>query len=137
MGRKTSQAKRPPSRAFSIAPAQASDDAPLSPLANSAAPASLVCPLCQRQIPKSQRDLHHWIPKLKGGKVTTALHRICHRQIHAQFSEAVLARELNTPEALLQQKSIQVFLEWVKKKPDDFYETTRTSREKRGKVRRK
>jgi hypothetical protein len=134
MGRKTSQAKRPPLRAFSIA--QAGEDAPFSSQASSGGPANPVCPLCQRQIPKSQRDLHHWIPKLKGGKVTTALHRICHRQIHAQFSEAVLARELNTPEALLQQKSIQVFLEWVKKKPDDFYETTRSSREKRRKVRR-
>ncbi len=134
MGRKTSQAKRPPTRAFSIE--QAGEDAPVSPPASSSVPASLVCPLCQRQIPKSQRDLHHWIPKLKGGKLKTALHRICHRQIHAQFSEAVLARELNTPEALLQQESIQVFVEWVRKKPDDFYETTRSSREKRGKVRR-
>jgi hypothetical protein len=134
MGRKTSQAKRPPLRAFSIG--QAGEDAPFSPLASSNVPPSLVCPLCQRPIPKSQRDLHHWIPKLKGGKVATALHRICHRQIHAQFSEAVLARELNTPEALLQQESIQVFVEWVKKKPDEFYETTRSSREKRGKVRR-
>jgi hypothetical protein len=134
MGRKTSQAKRPPSRAFSIA--QADDDTTVSQLVSSGGSVNPVCPLCQRPIPKSQRDLHHWIPKLKGGKVTTALHRICHRQIHAQFSEAVLARELNTPEALLQQESIQVFVEWVKKKPNDFYETTRSSREKRGKVRR-
>jgi hypothetical protein len=134
MGRKTSQAKRPQQRAFSIASA---DDAVVQWPAIERAPSVVsVCPLCQRAIPKSQRDLHHWIPKLKGGKVTTALHRICHRQIHAQFSEAVLARELNTPEALLQQESIQVFVKWVKTKPDDFYETTRSSRAKRGKVRK-
>jgi HNH endonuclease len=89
-----------------------------------------VCPLCQREIPKSQRDLHHWVPKSKGGKDTTALHRICHRQIHAQFTETNLARHYNTPEKLLTHEAIQKFVNWVVTKPIDFYEATRKSRSK-------
>jgi 5-methylcytosine-specific restriction endonuclease McrA len=61
----------------------------------------LLCPICDRPIPDSQKDAHHFIPKSKGGKATEYLHRICHRQIHALFTETQLARELNTAEACL------------------------------------
>ena len=51
----------------------------------------VVCPICDRPIPDSQKDAHHLIPKSKGGKTTEYLHRICHRQIHALFTETELA----------------------------------------------
>ena len=47
----------------------------------------LICPLCERKIPPSQRDAHHLVPKSKGGRHTEYLHRICHRQIHALYTE--------------------------------------------------
>lgn len=58
------------------------------------------CPLCDRAIPKSQQDKHHLVPKVKGGKETEVIHRACHRQIHALFSESELAKHYASPEAL-------------------------------------
>ena len=55
----------------------------------------VICPICERPIPPSQKDAHHLVPKSKGGKTTQYLHRICHRQIHALFTETELAIELN------------------------------------------
>ena len=90
-------------------------------------PAEEICPLCGRPIPASQRDLHHWVPKTKGGKVVAPLHRICHRQIHALFSEAELAQRYSTVEALLTDEAVRTFVRWVRSKPNDFYERTRRS----------
>jgi hypothetical protein len=86
------------------------------------------CSLCGRKIPQLQRDLHHLIPKSHGGRHTIALHRICHRQIHALFTEAELARQYNTIEKLQIQSQMMSFINWVRLKPDDFYERTRKSR---------
>ena len=91
-------------------------------------PEVLICPLCDRAVPKSQRDEHHLIPKSHGGRQTAVLHRICHRQIHAIFTETELARQYNTVEQLKLQPSVAVFIEWVRLKPDDFFERTRKSR---------
>ena len=90
-------------------------------------PEVLRCPLCERQIPPSQRDAHHLVPKSKGGRETEYLHRICHRQIHALLTESELARQFNSVEALLAHPDIAIFVAWVKTKPDDFMERTRKS----------
>ncbi len=87
----------------------------------------LICPLCDRKIPPSQRDAHHLVPKSKGGRETEYLHRICHRQIHALFTEAELARQFNSVDALLTHPYMAHFVVWVKTKPDDFMERTRKS----------
>ena len=87
----------------------------------------LVCPLCERVIPASQKDAHHLVPKSKGGRHTEYLHRICHRQIHALLTETELARQFSTVEALLAHPEMARFVAWVKTKPEDFYERTRKS----------
>jgi hypothetical protein len=87
----------------------------------------LDCPLCERKIPPSQRDAHHLVPKSKGGRETEYLHRICHRQIHALFTETELARQFNSVDALLAHPDIANFVAWVKTKPDFFMERTRKS----------
>lgn len=91
-------------------------------------PEAVICPLCDRTIPPLQRDEHHLIPKSHGGRQTAVLHRICHRQIHAVFSETELARLYNSIELLKQQEEIVGFIAWVRLKPDDFFERTRKSR---------
>jgi hypothetical protein len=84
-----------------------------------------ICPLCERPIPSAQREAHHLVPKSKGGRETKWFHRICHRQIHALFSETELARYYHTAEALLAHADVQVFVQWVKRKPNHFNERTR------------
>lgn len=67
------------------------------------------------------------MPKSKGGRETVHLHRICHRQIHAVLTEGELARQYSTIETLLAHPQLQVFVTWVKSKPDDFFVATRKS----------
>ncbi|ABP34824.1 alpha/beta hydrolase [Polynucleobacter asymbioticus] len=87
----------------------------------------LICPICDRLIPESQKDAHHLVPKSKGGKITEYLHRICHCQIHALFTETELAVQLNTAAALQEHPEMQRFIQWIKTKPNDFYEKSRKS----------
>ena len=86
-----------------------------------------VCPLCQRGIPKSQMQAHHWIPKSKGGSETAFLHAICHRQLHALFTENELAQTFNTPESLRADERFAKFVTWVQGKAIDFKPSTRKS----------
>ena len=88
---------------------------------------SLICPICERVIPSSQKDAHHLVPKSKGGRATEYLHRICHRQIHALFTETELAKSLNTAESLKAEPDMQRFVSWVRKKPIGFYQRTSKS----------
>jgi 5-methylcytosine-specific restriction enzyme A len=84
--------------------------------------------LCERLIPAGAKaSRHHLVPKLKGGAKgdTVLLHQICHSTLHAHFSEAELARRLNTVEALRQEPSLADFLNWIRTKPDDFHAPTR------------
>ena len=90
-------------------------------------PAAIICPICGRPIPELQKDAHHLIPKSKGGKVTEYLHRICHKQIHALFTETELASQYHRAQALVEHPEMQKFIRWVKSKPDSFYEKTRKS----------
>lgn len=90
-----------------------------------------LCPLCGRPIPPAQRDAHHWVPKSRGGVETAWLHRICHRQIHALFSEAELARAYHAVEALQAHPELARFVAWVRTKPPGFFERTRRSGRRR------
>jgi hypothetical protein len=94
-----------------------------------------VCPLCERPIPAAQRDAHHLVPRSHGGRSTEFLHRICHRQIHALFTEAELARSYASVEALLGHAEVQRFVRWVRGKPPGFSERTRKSERVRRRLR--
>ncbi|TDK37125.1 HNH endonuclease [Rhizobium deserti] len=90
-----------------------------------------ICPLCGRDIPQDQRDEHHLVPKSRGGRQTQSLHRICHRQIHALFSEAEIEKSFPTMDALLEHPEIRKFAAWVAKKPPGFYDGTKRSNRRR------
>lgn len=93
-----------------------------------------VCPLCGRPIPPdAKQSLHHLIPKLKGGKggPVVLLHQICHNEIHATCTEAELAREYNTVEALRRHPRLSKFIRWVAKRPPTFHSKTPGPRRKR------
>jgi hypothetical protein len=86
------------------------------------------CPLCGRNlIPGPSVDRHHLIPKLKGGKDADPVHRICHGKIHSIWSENQLRDEFNTWEKIRADQRIQDFVQWVRKKPDDFVDSNKLS----------
>ena len=88
----------------------------------------LICPICDRAIPQSQKDAHHLIPKSKGGRSTEFLHRICHKQIHALFTETELANSFNNTSAIRGHAEMKKFIQWIKAKPNSFFEKTRKSK---------
>lgn len=77
------------------------------------------CWLCAR--PLGQRiEWHHPVPKSRGGRDTVAVHPICHRTIHANFSNAELARAGAQAAVLLEHPVLARFVAWVARKPPDF-----------------
>ncbi|MFD1913256.1 HNH endonuclease [Halodurantibacterium flavum] len=86
-----------------------------------------VCPLCHRPIPPDvPQSLHHLVPRLKGGKggPTALLHHICHKEIHASLTEAELARDYSTFEALRAHPRLARFIDWVARRPPGFISRT-------------
>ncbi len=85
------------------------------------------CWLCGRPLGR-RVQLHHPVPKSKGGRLTVPLHPICHRTIHAHFTNAELARVGEDRAALLAREPVARFLVWVANKPPDFHAPTRSGR---------
>lgn len=94
------------------------------------------CPLCDRPLGDTNVDDHHLIPKTFKGKITVRLHRICHRKIHATFSERELLHDYHTIESLRAHETIKTFIKWVSKKDPGFYDGTKESNERKAKRRR-
>lgn len=90
----------------------------------------VVCALCDRPIPPALRDAHHLIPKSRGGVDIVLMHRACHKQIHALFTETELARHYTTAQALRTHPEMARFIRWVQNKPSDFNPPTKRSRRK-------
>jgi len=85
------------------------------------------CWLCARAL--GQRvEWHHPVPKAKKGKGTVPVHPICHRKIHAHFTNAELARIGEDRDALAAHPAIATFLRWIADKPSDFHAATRKPR---------
>lgn len=73
------------------------------------------CELCRRQ--SHAYTVHHLVPRSRGGKhgPTTMLCPTCHRQLHAMFSEATLARELDSIDRIKANPDMASYLRWVRK----------------------
>ena len=84
------------------------------------------CRLCDRDVPRDMITLHHLKPKEKGGKAEhrTPLCRPCHKQLHAVYSNATLAKSLDRIELLKTAPELQGFLGWIRKqRPDRNFRT--------------
>ena len=64
------------------------------------------------------------MPKSRGGREKIALHPICHRTLHARFSNAELQRIGDDLGSLRADPEIAKFLAWVEGKPPDFHAPT-------------
>ncbi|MCQ0990428.1 hypothetical protein [Jiella marina] len=56
------------------------------------------------------------------------VHPICHRTIHATFSNVELARIAASGEHLAKRPELRSFLRWIAGKPADFHAPTRRRR---------
>jgi hypothetical protein len=86
------------------------------------------CWLCSRALGR-RIEWHHPLPKSRGGRAVVPLHPICHRAIHANFSNAELARNVEVS-ALRANPAVAKFLAWIADKPADFH--ARTAERRRG-----
>lgn len=90
------------------------------------------CPLCGRLLGTVNIDRHHLIPKTFKGKDQFPIHKICHRKIHSAFTERELLQNFHTWDALRGHNEIRTFIDWVARKPPEFYNRTATSNKKKG-----
>lgn len=92
-----------------------------------------ICPICDRAMYDDAKSInrHHFLPKSKGGKEQEFLHKVCHDQIHALWSNAQLEREFSDPQVIKKSGLMVGFLNWIKKKDPLFYLKTKKSKHKR------
>ena len=84
----------------------------------------LTCWLCGRPF-ETLIEWHHPVPKSKKGRGTVSVHPICHRTIHANFTNPELARIGDDPERIRENEAVAKFVTWVASKPPDFHAPTR------------
>ncbi|WP_230029443.1 HNH endonuclease [Massilia sp. Bi118] len=104
---------------------------PDDPEPSTASAGDAPCPLCGRPLGSENIDRHHLIPKSLKGREQFAIHKVCHRKIHATLSEKELLRAYHTWEALQGHEDIRSFIAWVANKPPAFYTRTFTSNKKK------
>jgi hypothetical protein len=86
-----------------------------------------ICWLCARRL-GHRVEWHHPVPKSRGGRAVVPLHPICHRTIHANFTNAELARCGPSPALLRENAAVARFIEWIADKPPDFHVRTAARR---------
>jgi hypothetical protein len=85
----------------------------------------LACWLCGRPF-VTLIQWHHPVPKSKKGRGTVPVHPICHKAIHANFTNAELARIGDDPDRIRETGAVAKFLKWIAGKPPDFHALTRS-----------
>ena len=83
-----------------------------------------LCWLCSRPL-GARVEWHHPVPKSRGGRAKVPIHPICHRTLHARFSNAELQRIGGNVGSLRADAEIGRFLAWIESKPPDFHAPTR------------
>jgi hypothetical protein len=86
------------------------------------------CWLCSRPMGEIV-EWHHPVPKSRGGRDRQPVHPICHRTIHANFTNSDLEKRFATVEALLGHEEIGRFVSWIANKPSDFDAPTKGRRD--------
>ena len=89
------------------------------------------CELCLRDV--DSYTVHHLIPKSRGGRFgrTARLCPTCHRQLHALFSETILANELHSVELLRANPQVNSYLKWIRRQKGGASFRVRRANERR------
>ena len=76
---------------------------------------SAACELCLREA--ERYTVHHLVPRAKGGRFgpKAKLCPTCHRQLHALFSEATLAKELHSIDLIRANPQMSEYLRWARR----------------------
>ena len=76
---------------------------------------SAACELCLREA--ERYTVHHLVPRAKGGRFgpKAKLCPTCHRQLHALFSEATLAKELHSIDLIRANPRMSEYLRWARR----------------------
>lgn len=90
-------------------------------------PEADICWLCARPM-ATLVEWHHPVPRQKRGRIRVAVHPICHRTIHAHFTNAQLARTGADVDAVRAHPEVARFIEWIANKPPDFHASTHKPR---------
>ena len=85
------------------------------------------CWLCGRALGR-RYEYHHPVPKSRGGRDLVPVHAICHRTLHACFTNQQLAAIGADRAALAADPEIARFLAWIADKPPDFHAVTHKRR---------
>jgi len=91
------------------------------------------CPVCSRPLGDTNIDKHHLIPKCHKGRDPELIHKICHRKIHATFTEKELEKRYHSWDEIKSHPIIQAFIEWVSNRSIDFYDCSVTAHRRRKK----
>ena len=86
-----------------------------------------LCWLCERPI-GAKVERHHVVPKSRGGRSTEPVHPICHRTLHARWSNKELEALGGDAAALRVDEEMGRFVTWVAGKEPDFHAPTRRKR---------
>ena len=76
---------------------------------------SAACELCARET--ERYTVHHLVPRAKDGRFgpKAKLCPTCHRQLHALFSEATLAKELHSIDLIRANPQMSEYLHWARR----------------------
>ena len=76
---------------------------------------SAACELCLREA--ERYTVHHLVPRAKGGRFgpKAKLCPTCHRQLHALFSEATLAKELHSIDLIRANPQMSEYGRWARR----------------------
>lgn len=91
-----------------------------------APPGTERCELCHRHVPSRLTNVHHLVPRSKGGgpQEETTLCKMCHSFLHATFTNQTLATAFPTVETLRRDPEVRKFIKWVRKqKPHRKFKT--------------
>ena len=90
-----------------------------------------LCPICSRPMPDGSYNEHHLVPATFKGREKVALHIICHNKLHHTFCEREMANHYNTVDRILEHAEIQKFVKWVQKRPNDFRDKHKDTKDRK------